>query len=140
MKCTRLACHWLLCLIVMTGCTESGTAGKPEVANDASPEDFEMLARCLTSEGWVMYSSFTCSVCRVQEELFGGAIEYIQTVECNPHADNAQSERCIEKKIRKTPTWIREREETELGRLEGYQPLDVLASQSSCREPGPNNE
>lgn len=140
MRYARPACLWLLYIIVMIGCTESGTASKSEVANDAKTEDLETLARCLTTDGWVMYSSLTCSVCRVQKKLFGDAISYIQTVECNPNADNAEPERCLEKMIRKTPTWIREREETELGRLEGYQPLDVLASQSSCHEHRPGNE
>ncbi len=140
MRYARLACLWSLCFTVMIGCTESDTASKSEVESDATPEDLETLARCLTTDGWVMYSSVTCSVCRVQKKLFGDAINYIQTVECNPNADNAQPERCLEKKIRKTPTWIREREEMELGRLEGYQPLDVLASQSSCQERRPGNE
>lgn len=140
MRYARPACLWSLCFAVLIGCTNSGTASKSEVASDATPDHLETLARCLTTDGWVMYSSFTCSVCRVQKKLFGDAISYIQTVECNPNADNAQSERCLEKKIRKTPTWIREREETELGRLEGYQPLDVLASQSSCQDFGPGKE
>jgi hypothetical protein len=118
----------------MISCSEPGTANKLEIAGDTTPEDLATLAHCLTSDGWVLYSSFTCPACRVQRRLFGDAFGYIQTVECNPNAENAQSERCLEKKIRKTPTWIREQEGTELGRLVGYQSLDALASQSSCED------
>ena len=67
--------------------------------------------------------------------MFGDAFSYIETVECNPNADNSESERCLDKKIRKTPTWIREQEGTELERMEGYQLLDALASVSSCPFP-----
>ena len=133
MRYARLACLWALCFAVTAGCSDSG--GSSEAADAATPGGIETLARCLTNEGWVMYSSFTCGVCRVQKELFADAARYIQTVECHPNADYSQSERCLEKKIRKTPTWIRERDDEEFERLVGYQSLDVLAAESSCPDP-----
>jgi len=99
----------------------------------ASRQDkLESFAKCLSEKGYLMYSSFTCSRCRAQRKNFGEAFEYIKEIECNPTATNTQVELCLEKKIRKTPTWIQEVNGQELKRLEGYQLLEILASSSGC--------
>ena len=90
------------------------------------------MAQCLDERDWVMYGSFTCSACRAQRKAFGEAFALIKEVECNPTADNSQAELCLEKKIRKTPTWIREQDGMELERLEGYQLPENLAAATSC--------
>jgi hypothetical protein len=74
----------------------------------------------------------TCSACRAQRKAFGTAFAYITEIECHPHAENTQADRCIEKKIRFTPTWIAEPNGQELKRLEGYQLLATLASFAGC--------
>ncbi|MDH3609902.1 MAG: hypothetical protein OEQ24_11775, partial [Gammaproteobacteria bacterium] len=78
------------------------------------------LAKCLTHKGWIMYGSYTCSACLAQKKLFGEAFEHIKEIECNPHAPNTEVEQCIEKKIRKTPTWILEKEDQEIIRIPEY--------------------
>ena len=56
----------------------------------------------------------------------------IVEIECNPHMPGAQAERCLERKIRVTPTWLRESDGDVSERLEGYQPLWALAAASDC--------
>jgi hypothetical protein len=90
------------------------------------------LATCLTEKGWVMYGSITCSACRAQRKAFGKAFSHIKEIECNPHAPNTQVELCLERKIKKTPTWIMEKDGKEIKRIEGYQLLENLAPLSGC--------
>jgi hypothetical protein len=90
------------------------------------------LARCLSERGWVMYGSVTCSACRAQRKAFGEAFELIEEVECNPHAPGTQVNRCLERGIRRTPTWIQEARGEELQRLEDYQLLEALAATAGC--------
>jgi hypothetical protein len=111
--------------MLLIGCSVPRDAATPE-----------QLAQCLDDKGWVMYGSFTCSACRAQRKAFGDAFALIKEIECNPTAKNSQAERCLEKKIRKMPTWIREQDGAELGRLEGYQLLEDLAAGASCSAPG----
>jgi hypothetical protein len=99
---------------------------------DPTQETLVELAACLTEMGWVMYGSFTCSACRAQRKAFGEAFHHIKEVECNPHAPNTQVDLCLEKKIKKTPTWIMEKDGNEAKRIEGYQLLEDLASLSGC--------
>ena len=79
-----------------------------------------------------MYGSFTCSACRAQQKTFGKAFRHIKKVECNPHAPNTQVDLCLKMKIKKTPTWIQEKNGEETQRIEGYQLLEDLASLSGC--------
>ena len=90
------------------------------------------FAQCLTEKGVVLYSSITCSACRAQREAFGPAFTLITQVECNPHADNTQVDRCLARKIGMTPTWIAEPNGDELRRIEGYQRLEDLAAFAGC--------
>lgn len=107
-------------------------ANKPDQINASRPDKLESLAKCLSEKGYRMYSSYTCSLCRVQRKNFGEAFQYIEEIECNPTAPNNQVELCLEKKIRYTPTWLQEVDGKELKRLEGYQLLEILASSSDC--------
>lgn len=99
---------------------------------EVSQERLVVFAKCITKRDWVMYSSFTCSACRVQRELFGQASVHLKIVECNPHAPDTKVERCLEKNIRFTPTWIMEKDGKEIKRIEGYQLLEDLASKTGC--------
>jgi hypothetical protein len=107
--------------MLLAGCSDSPDAESPE-----------QLAQCLDDKGWVMYSSFTCSACRSQRKAFGDAFDLIEEIECNPTAENSEAERCLQMKIRKTPTWILEKDSAELERLEGYQLLEDLDAAASC--------
>lgn len=90
------------------------------------------LARCLTENNWIMYGSITCSGCRAQRKAFGEAFEEIKEIECNPNVPGAQVDLCLAKKIGRTPTWIREVDGQERGRIEEYQLLENLAELSGC--------
>lgn len=114
----------------MAGCgpDSSSTVGVEE----PSAESLSAFARCLTDAGWVMYGSVTCSACRSQRKAFGEAIAQIVEIECNPHMPDAQAERCLERGVRRTPTWIRELDGEVIQRLEDYQLLEALAAASDC--------
>ncbi len=111
----------------------SGTVFGDSSRNDeVSRERLMDFAQCITEKGWVMYSSFTCSACRVQRELFGPANEHLKIVECHPHAPDTQVQQCLKKKIRYTPTWLMEKNGVEVKRFKGFKKLDKLASMTGC--------
>jgi len=97
-----------------------------------SQERWVEFAQCITKKGWAMYSSFTCSACRAQRELFGKASVHLKTIECNPHAPHTQVEQCLKMNIRYTPTWVMEKNGTEIERSRGYKKLEALASMTGC--------
>lgn len=99
---------------------------------EVSQEQLEEFARCMTNKGWVVYSSFTCSACRAQQELFGEASAHLKIIECNPHAPDSKVEQCLNMNIRYTPTWVMIQKGTEVKRAKGYQKLDDLASITGC--------
>jgi hypothetical protein len=106
--------------------------GNPSPSRNIPPERLEGFTQCVTEKGWVMYSSFTCPACRAQQQLFGQASTHLKIIECNPHAPNTQVELCLQKKIRYTPTWVREESDTELKRFKGYKKLEDLVSMTGC--------
>jgi hypothetical protein len=120
----------LLLAAALVGC--SGEESAPGAVGEPTPEALDGFARCLTARGWVMYSSSICSACRAQRKAFGGAFEHIEEIECNPHAPQSQAERCLEREVRRTPTWLREIDGEVAARLEDYQLLDALAVASDC--------
>ena len=122
-----------LCIISFIGCSDKET-DETTIAQDPSVNAKVELAKCMTQKGWAMYSSYTCSACIVQKKTFGEeAFAHIEEVECNPHAPNTKVERCIEKKIRETPTWILEQNDQEVLRIAEYQLLEDLAMHSDCK-------
>lgn len=120
-------------LMFLTLLFASGQAsGNSSRNSEVSQEQLAEFARCITKRGWAMYSSFTCPACRAQRELFGQAYAHLQIVECNPHAPDTKVELCLEKKIRFTPTWLMEKNGTEVRRFKGYKELEDLASMTGC--------
>ena len=116
----------------LIGCSEKDI-DESEIQKDIVTDTRVILAKCMTQKGWVVYSSFTCSACTAQKKLFGDeAFAQIKLIECNPNAPNTNVELCIEKKIRITPTWVLEKEESELMRVAEYQLLEDLAMHSDC--------
>ena len=122
----------LLCCLFVSGCGKGDGADGGARATEPTPEALAELARCLSAKGVVMYGSITCSACRAQRKAFGPAFSHVKEIECNPNAPNTQVERCMKKKIQKTPTWIMEKGGDEMKRIEGYQLLDDLASFAGC--------
>ena len=112
----------------MSGRAIGDSSGKEKNSRD----QLVGFARCLTEKGWAMYTSFTCSACRAQIELFGPVTDQLKVIECNPHAPDTQVQRCLEKKILYTPTWVMERNGTEIERSKGYKKLEDLASLTGC--------
>ncbi len=112
--------------------TKKDAYGGASRYDDPTPTTQEQLAHCLTEKGWAMYSSFTCSACRAQRKAFGKAFKDIKVIECNPNAPDNQVDLCLKKKIKKTPTWILERNGEEIKRIESYQLLEDLASAAEC--------
>ena len=94
--------------------------------------DYTSIAQCLTEKGVAMYSAFWCPKCAKQKKLFGNAFEFIDEIECDPRGKDSQTERCIEKKISKTPTWLWEKDGEEIKRITGAQPIEDLALFFEC--------
>ena len=123
----------LLCCMFVSGCEKGDGTGDGARTKEPTQEALAGLAQCLREKGVVMYGSITCSACRAQRKAFGPAFSHIKEVECNPNAPNTQVERCMKKKIQKTPTWIMEKGGEEMKRSEGYQLLNDLASFAGCK-------
>lgn len=92
----------------------------------------DALAQCLTEKGMRMYSSIYCASCRSQEKSFGESFQYIDNVECHPKGENPQTELCLERGLKDTPTWILEKDGVEVKRLQGYRKLKTLAEFAGC--------
>ena len=99
---------------------------------ESEKRNYDDFAKCLSENGIKMYGSITCSVCKKQREAFGASFQYINEIECHPRGKNPQTELCLEKNIRKTPTWVIEDGGIETERLEGFQSFETLAKISGC--------
>ena len=104
----------------------------PEVQEAAGPSELDGFAKCVYETGARMYGQYTCGVCKKQRELFGPSFQYIQEIECHPRGENPQTQRCLERDIEKTPTWILEKNGIESDRLTGFQTLELLSEFSGC--------
>lgn len=133
MKCGALLWAALLCGLFALGCEKGDGTGGGVSSKEPTQEALAGLVRCLNEKGVVMYGSITCSACRAQRKAFGPAFSHIKEIECNPNAPNTRADLCMKKKIGKTPTWIMEKGDKEIKRLEGYQLPDDLASFAGCK-------
>jgi len=96
---------------------------KPAPANPAKDE----FAKCITSKGFVMYGSATCSHCLKEKAAFGPAFQYVKYVECP-----ANPALCSAKNIEGFPTW----EDSVNQKLyPGEQGLIKLSQLSGCQLP-----
>ncbi len=96
--------------------------------------EYDEFAECLYDSGMRMYGSETCSFCERQRQLFGESFRFIKEIECDPRNDDSEYERCIEKGISHTPTWILEdKKGNDVHRFEsGVQSLEALSEVSGC--------
>ena len=83
------------------------------------------LADHLTETGAKMYGAYWCPHCARQKQAFGGGVDRIPYVECDPEGFNSQAELCWTEGIEAYPTWIINGE-----RYLGVQPLGKLADLS----------
>ena len=95
-------------------------------------ENYDELAKCLTSKGVVMYGSFRCGVCAKTRAMFGDSFQYIHEIECHPQGKNSQYQLCLDKKITGTPTWMIEGNGSELQRHTGFLSISELQQFSGC--------
>lgn len=96
-------------------------------ASTITQADYTTFVTSLNEEGVIYYKSVKCNNCKRQEAMLGEAYKKLNSVECHPDGENPQVELCLQKKIRKTPTFLIEEGGIEKKRLEGLQPLDDLA-------------
>lgn len=96
-------------------------------ASITTQADYTTFVTSLNEEGVIYYKSVKCNNCKRQEAMLGEAYKKLNSVECHPDGENPQVELCLQKKIRKTPTFLIEEDGVEKKRLEGLQPLDDLA-------------
>ena len=85
--------------------------------NDTSEE----VAKCIGSKS-MLYIQLGCSHCQTQEELFGENIQYLKRVDCF-----YEPEKCQEKQILYTPTWIINKQ-----RYEEVLSIDKLRELTKC--------
>lgn len=98
----------------------------------AEKGNYDELAKCITEKGVNMYGSFRCGICAKQRATFGNSFQYINEIECHPQGKNPETERCIEKGLEGTPTWILEPNGREEKRQQGFMSLDELREFSGC--------
>ncbi len=118
----------LVFIIVLSSCTSQTT----EQSSQTSSANLDSFAQCLKEKGVKMYGSYICSACLATKKMFGSSFEYIEEIECHPKGPNPQTDLCLKRDIKKTPTWILEKEGTEINRLEGYQTFELLGEFSGC--------
>lgn len=71
--------------------------------------DYVDVARCITSHGYVMYGSSSCSHCQNQKRLIGpSAFQFIKFIECSVAGTPEHRRLCQQRDIVSYPTWIQE--------------------------------
>lgn len=121
----------LLLLIIFVSSCAQGKAEKvtKETAN------LDSFAKCLTEKGVKMYGSYICSGCLAQIKMFGGhngSFRYVDYIECHPRGPNPQTDLCLKRDIKKTPTWTLEKDGVEIKRIDELQTFESLAEFSGC--------
>ncbi len=96
-------------------------------ASTITQADYTTFVTSLNEEGVIYYKSVKCNNCKRQEAMLGEAYKKLNSVECHPDGENPQVQLCLDKGIKKTPTFLIEEDGIEKKRLEGLQPLDDLA-------------
>ena len=95
---------------------------------------YDTFAQCLTEKRLYMYGSISCSFCAKQRAMFGDSFQYVNEIECDPRNPNHEAQRCIEKNVERTPTWIFD--DSEGGILYRFEPgvvsFEELSEISGC--------
>ena len=115
--------------VFISGCVQQSTT---PTTSEPSSANLDSFAQCLNEKGVKMYGSYICSACLATKKMFGSSFEYIEEIECHPKGPNPQTDLCLKKDIKKTPTWILEKDNQEIGRFAGFQSLEDLSEFSGC--------
>ena len=89
--------------------------------NKPKQETPEAVAKCI-GEKSILYVQIGCSHCKDQEDTFGDNLKYLNIIDCFYEKD-----KCIEKEITGTPTWIINGE-----KMEGVQSIEKLKELTGC--------
>jgi hypothetical protein len=79
------------------------------------------IVKCIGSKS-ILYVQLGCSHCKVQEEMFGDNLQYINKIDCW-----YERQSCIDNNITGTPTWIIKDQE-----YVGVQSIDKLKELTGC--------
>lgn len=90
------------------------------------PSIYDAFAECLAEKGARMYGTEWCPHCKDQKEVFDGAFDKIDYIDCD-----LKSLQCKEAGVTGYPTWILADGE----KLIGTQDLETLADKTSCELP-----
>ena len=112
--------------VIIAGLVAAGVTYFAQTGNVVK-KDYTPFVQSLNEKGVVYYKSVKCNNCKRQEKLFGEYIKKLNSVECHPEGANPQPELCLKKEIKKTPTFLIEKDGVEISRVEGLQPLEDLA-------------
>ncbi len=108
----------VLALFTLTACSSA----PPE------PGQYAEVAQCLTEKGVQMYGTSWCPHCQDQKDMFGNDWQFIDYIECDQ--GSPQRPLCAEAQVFSYPSWIFPGQE----RLEGTQPIEILAQKAACTE------
>lgn len=78
-----------------------------------------------------MYGAYWCPHCAEQEEMFGGAFQYVSYVECGVAGSREEAAHCVQAGIKHFPTW----QFADGERREGAQGLQALGEKTGCGLP-----
>ena len=81
----------------------------------------EQLAKCIGKNS-VYYSQTGCSACKIQEDMFGENVQYLNKIDCK-----LDVQKCIDAGIEATPTWIINNQS-----YRGVQSIEKLAELTGC--------
>ena len=109
----KLIIIFILGILFLSGC------------NNCENENLDCFAKCLTEEGFVIYTLPTCGHCKQQKELFGESFQYLNHVDCYEN-----SQYCVDKGVRYVPTW-----EIYGELIDGLLTLEELSEKSGCDLP-----
>ncbi|OGY26334.1 MAG: hypothetical protein A2Z11_03115 [Candidatus Woykebacteria bacterium RBG_16_43_9] len=112
--------------VIIAGLVAAGVTYFAQTGNVAQ-KDYTPFVEALNEKGVVYYKSFKCNNCKRQEAMLGEAYKKLNSVECHPDGISPQVQLCLDKGIKKTPTFLIEEDGIEVKRLEGLKPLEDLA-------------
>lgn len=90
---------------------------------ERTPGEFDVLAKCLTEKGIIMYGADTCPHCQEQKKRFRGSFDLVKYIECRRDPDV-----CKKMEIEGYPTWIF----PDGKKVMGAQSLSELSELSGC--------
>ncbi|MEK7453249.1 MAG: hypothetical protein AAB614_03375 [Patescibacteria group bacterium] len=95
-----------------------------------APGEYDLVAKCLTEKGVLMYGAWWCPHCKAQKDEFGKSFDYIKYIECAlpGQTSGKQTKECEDAGIKGYPTWKFQDGTV----LEGDQSINKLAEIAKC--------